>query len=146
MAALLKLEKKFDFVKMRKDVFNLHPILVLIDIGGSILYRCSEKLSIERKIDFQIKKHLHYYRPYKDEFLQALLEHPRIKFGIYSSIMRKNIMPLMFKIFESAKLKNLRTRVYEVFDQEYNVPDLGNGKESWATKRKLEKVFENDKV
>ena len=36
--------------------------------------------------------------------------------------------------------------MYEVFDQEYNQPDGGEKKEIWATKRKLEKIFECDKV
>lgn len=30
------------------------------------MYRCDAKLEIERKVDFQIKRHFHYYRQYKD--------------------------------------------------------------------------------
>ncbi|CDW81122.1 UNKNOWN [Stylonychia lemnae] len=147
LAELLTMHKSLNFVEIKKEVFKQHPVLLLCDIGGSILYRCSERLAdLDRKVDFQIKKHIHYYRPHKDEFLAALITHPRVKFGIYSSIMRKNIMPLMMKIFESREIKNLRNGIYEIFDQEYNMPDLGEGKEHWATKRSLEKVFQNEKI
>jgi hypothetical protein len=125
------MEKLFNLKELKLSVFNQHPLLVCCDIGGSILYRCSEKLDIERKIDFSIKRHIHYYRPYKDDYLISILEHPRVKFVIYSSIMRRNIMPLMFKIFDAPKLKNFKSKVFEVLDAEYNVPDIGPGKDAW---------------
>eukprot|EP00347_Sterkiella_histriomuscorum_P021142 403335095 len=146
MIKIKKLEKKFDLDKLKLATFKNYPLLVLSDIGGSILYRCSERLSSSRKVDFQIKKHYHYYRPYFEDFLLAIMTHPRVKYGIYSSIMHRNILPLLFKIFERPKLRNHKTKIFEVFDQEYNVPDLGYDKKQWATKRKLEKVFQNDKV
>lgn len=52
----------------------------------------------------------------------------------------------MFKVFDEPKLKSHKHKVFEVLDQEYNVPDLGPNKDPWATRRKLEKVFENDKI
>eukprot|EP00347_Sterkiella_histriomuscorum_P009715 403340158 len=146
IVTIKRMERLFDLPQLRLSVFHQHPILVLADIGGSILYRCSDRPDTQRKIDFQIKKHLHYFRPSFDLYLASILEHPRVKFAIYSSIMHRNIMPLMFKIFDNSKLKAHKTKVWEIFDQEYNVPDLGEGKDSWATKRKMEKVFENEKV
>ena len=87
--------------------------------------------------------HHHYYRPMFDDFLAQLLAHPRIKLGFYTSIMRKNVMPLLFKIFELSKLSPHRNAIFEVFDQNYNVPDIGEGKKEYATKRSLEKVLEH---
>ncbi len=78
-----------------------------------------------------------------DEFLAQLLSHPRIKLGFYTSIMRKNVMPLLFKIFELPKLSPHRNSIFEVFDQNYNVPDIGEGKKEYATKRSLQKVFDH---
>lgn len=96
-----------------------------VDIGGTILFRHSSKiLGIKRQTDYQIKHHFHYYRPYYDDFLQSLIEHPRVKFGFYTSIMRKNVMPLMFKIFENPKIKELKNNLFDVYDQTYNVPDI----------------------
>lgn len=41
---------KLDLIKF--EVMKLLPVLVLMDIGGSVLYRCSSSLEIERKHDF----------------------------------------------------------------------------------------------
>ena len=71
--------------------------------------------------------------------------------------MRKNALPLLFKLFDSTKLRPYKAKIFDVFDQEYNVPDglldssvedeqQVNKKEAWATKRKLEKVFDEPKV
>jgi hypothetical protein len=91
---------------LNKTVCQQKPILLLSDIGGSILYRCGERLIFENPInkrnpDFQIRQHYHYFRPYFDDFLKAIIEHPRAKFAIYTSIQRKNAMPLLYKVFEN---------------------------------------------
>jgi len=107
-----------------------HPILVLIDIGGTLLYRCSgNKLTYpmekeggklkEVKLDFSIKRHHHYYRQYMQDFLSRLLTHPRVKLAFYSSITRRNLMPLLSKILEIRQLKPVRSKIFEAFDQEY---------------------------
>lgn len=93
---------------MKKD-----PILILIDVGGSILYRQGSKLLIDRRLKTneycQIKMHHHYYRPQFDHFLAQLISHPRVQLGFYTSIMRKNVMPLLFKIFDLPKLNAYRS-------------------------------------
>ena len=102
----LDLDSKLELTTMREEVFKQHPILVLIDVGGSILYRAGDRVAgLERPVDCQIKKHFHYYRPYFDDYIKGLIEHPRVKFGIYTSIMRKNVMPLLYKIFDKPKLR-----------------------------------------
>jgi hypothetical protein len=45
----LGLSEKIDFDKtLKEEVQNKDPILVLIDVGGSILYRCGQRLPIQR--------------------------------------------------------------------------------------------------
>lgn len=60
--------------------------------------------------------------------------------------MRKNVMPLLFKIFDFQALQDHRTEIFEIFDQSYNNDDARPGRTPYATKRCLEKVFENDRV
>ena len=72
-----------------------------------------------------MKKHFHYYRPFHDEYIKALMDHPRVRLAIYTNIMRKNALPLLFKLFDSPKLRAYKAKIFDVFDQEYNVPDGG---------------------
>eukprot|EP00347_Sterkiella_histriomuscorum_P018758 403344290 len=146
MITIKKLERQFELDLLRLAAFKKFPILVFSDIGGSILYRCNERLNTSRKVDCVIKNRYHYFRPYFDDFLVAIIQHPRVQYGIYSSTMRRNIMPLLNKIFDRPKLRNHKTKIFKIFVQEYNVPDLGYDKKKWATKKRLEKVFKNDKV
>ena len=147
IARKTRLDEKFDMKMIKEEVFKQHQILVLIDIGGSILYRSGEKLmDVDRSCDYQVKKHFHYYRPFYDDYIKGLIEHPRVKLGIYTSIMRKNVMPLLFKIFEGPKLRAYKSKVFEVFDQEYNMPDVQPTKPIWATKRSLNRVLDHPKV
>jgi hypothetical protein len=60
--------------------------------------------------------------------------------------MRKNVMPLLFKIFDLSTLQDHRTEIFEIFDQSYNSDDARPGRKPYATKRCLEKVLDNDKV
>jgi hypothetical protein len=113
------------------------------------LYRSSAKLQTDRRFKSneycQIKMHHHYYRPQFDHFLAQLLSHPRVQLGFYTSIMRKNVMPLLFKIFDLPALNEHRARIFEVFDQSYNVPLNDPTKPIYATKRDLIKVLDHYK-
>lgn len=75
----------------------------MIDISGSLMYRSTLKdkatEEIQRKPDYVIKQHTHYYRPYSDDFLKSLIEHPRIKFSVYTAITKANVMPLLINVF-----------------------------------------------
>jgi hypothetical protein len=105
------------------QMYQENQILVLLDIGGSILYRHKEtkKVSgIEREPDFMVRKHYHYFRPHFQEFIGTLLEHPRVRLAFYTSITKKNALPLLFHVFESPMLKRLKGNLFELFDQDYN--------------------------
>lgn len=78
----LGLNQKVDSEKLKEAVMKKDPILILIDVGGSILCRTSSKLAIDRRLKnneyCQIKMHHQYYRPQFDHFLAQLLSHPRV--------------------------------------------------------------------
>jgi hypothetical protein len=149
LAAALGLTHKIDFDKLKLAVQRRDPILILIDIGGSILYRAGERLPIKRHLKSneycQIKMHHHYYRPHFDIFLAQLLDHPRVQLGFYTSIMRKNALPLLFKIMDLPALNPHRAKIFEVFDQIYNVPIIHPSKPSYAKKRDLNQVLDHHK-
>lgn len=54
-------------------------------------------------------------------------------------------MPLLFKMFDLPALNEHRARIFEVFDQSYNVPLNDPTKPIYATKRDLMKVLEHYK-
>ena len=89
--------------------------------------------------------HHHYYRPQFDHFLAQLITHPRVQLGFYTSIMRKNVMPLLFKIFDLPSLNTHRSLIFDVYDQLYNVPLNDPSKPVYATKRDLSKVLDHHK-
>lgn len=127
----------------------MNPILILLDIGGSLMYRHGSSEppeSLDKVPDFKMRGHLHYFRPHYHTFLTTLLQHPRVNLAFYTSITQKNAVKLLFEVFESPYLKPFKGEVYALFDQAYNTKDPGEGRDSWATKRDLNKVFKNPKV
>lgn len=112
----LELDSKVN-VDLLKEMFIIaKPILVLMNIGGSLAYRCNKELETERQTDYKVRNHYHYYRPYYDELIKGLMEHPRVRLAIYTSIKRYNAMPLVSNIFKSPKIKHLKYRVFDIFD------------------------------
>lgn len=49
---------------------------------------------------FKNKRTFHYLRDGYLQFLRAIMQHPRVKFAFYSSIMRKNITPILLEAFK----------------------------------------------
>jgi hypothetical protein len=68
---------------------------------------------------FNHKGNKHYFRDTYMVFLSALIQHPRVRFGIYSSIMRKNILPIIMHMFEG-HMGIFNERVVGLFDRDYN--------------------------
>ena len=50
-------------------------------------------------------------------------------------------MPLLFQIFDLKELNSYRAWIFEVFDQQYQVPD--SGPKGYETKRSLERIFDH---
>jgi hypothetical protein len=75
--------------------------LVLLDLGGTLFYRLSvtrSDLKDTQTPSFVIGHYEYYMRPGYTKFLSELKETPGINLGFYSSITRKNILPILEKI------------------------------------------------
>lgn len=86
---------------MEAEVNKRFPILILVDLGGTLLYRC-EKKGAGLSFSFKTKSHAYFMRPGHDQFILNLSQHPRVKFGLYSSIMRKNVLPILYRIYDKS--------------------------------------------
>lgn len=86
-------QSRMDWFK--DEVCNKFPLLVLIDLGGTLFYRTSDRDAKGLNFSAKITKYFYFFRPGHIEFLTALYNHPRITLGYYSSIMAKNIIPAM---------------------------------------------------
>jgi NLI interacting factor-like phosphatase len=54
------------------------PILVLVDLNGTLFHRTSEKDARNWTFSEKIKAYFYFYRPGHEEFLLRLYNHPRI--------------------------------------------------------------------
>ena len=93
-------------------------------------------------------KYMYFMRPGYNDFLRKIHDqHPRIKLGFYSSIMFKNIQPVMLEVL-TGELAELRNE-FVVFDQKYNKlmrdhPYYSNLKtDNWDMYRDLNLVWED---
>ena len=65
LATQLELTDVAQKLELTKDAyFKSQPFLILMDIGGSILFRSGTEIECDRKPDFKVRKHYHYVRPY----------------------------------------------------------------------------------
>lgn len=146
---LVTLSQLSDRVCLRLEELRLckvRPLLILLDIGGSILFRSEHLAPVSRKPDFKLRNHHHYFRPHFEEFICRLIEHPRVKLSFYTSITKRNALPILYNLFEAPLLKRVKDSLFDLFDQDFNQPDGGEGKEKWATKRDLDRVFKHPKI
>ena len=138
-------KEKMDTVK--EAVGKKFPILVLIDLGGSIFFRTEEK-DVGEQFDFKFKRFKYFYRPGYGETLLALTKHPRTVVAFYSSMMRKTITPVMHELLQGEVLEGLKTQI-GIFDREY-CTQMRHFKyyseisdEPYDTFRDLQKVFDD---
>jgi hypothetical protein len=92
----------------------MKPILVLMNIGGGITCSSRDKLHFTREPNFCLKGHFYYHRPYLAELLSAIIDNPRVKFGICSSLKRKNADDMIDKIFRG-DLRPLKSKIFDVY-------------------------------
>jgi hypothetical protein len=130
------------------------PILVLIDIGGSLLYKTQDKIASAPQCDKLIRKSMYFYRPNIGYLLETLMKNPRVKIGFCSSITRKNILPVFvhmlskYKIVSTTNVELLnftnkeRIMFFDIFGRDFTSEDP-NGAEKYSTKRDLNKVWES---
>lgn len=80
-------------------------------------------------------------------FLKAVMRHPRIKFAFNSSIMRKNILPIINNMFIKEGESGLFSEhMFCLFDQEYNQKSMEVTGEKYGLIRDLKKVWNSEKV
>jgi len=91
--------------------------LVLVDLGGTLFFRTSKKHETGGKKDLKVKQSHVFRKPGHVKFLRSLYAHPRIKLMYYSSMMAKNITPMLSAILVD-DLVDLSSDV-RFFDQEY---------------------------
>ena len=60
-------------------------------------------------------------------------------------MQRKNVMPLLFKLFDLPALNDHRDTIFEVFDQTFNSPLNDPSLPVYSMKRDLSKVFDHSK-
>eukprot|EP00854_Cymbomonas_tetramitiformis_P032419 gene32419-41115_t len=150
-------------------------VLILLDLNGLLVCRTKERLPL-RQPDFIVpvgyRKQIptyYYIRPFARELVSCLLHDPRCEVAIYTSIMAKNMMPVLrafdnyFKdmtaqgTFEPIECdasasgyidsydESLSDTVIGLFDQPYNAPDP-EGPNDWDTKRDLDLIWRVPKI
>lgn len=105
-------------------------MLILMNINGCLVHRTAEKVTLSnnkemnehkftRFVEYlKVKKNFHYYRESGLIFLDQIMSHPRVKFAFNSSIMRKNIMPIIMKMFDK-NISLFQRKMCALFDQEF---------------------------
>ena len=119
----------------------------MIDLGGSILFR-TDKKDCGHSCDFKFKKYQYFWRPGYDKMILDLVNHPRIFLCLYTSIMRKNIIPVMHELMHDGqgKLDRIKNKI-GIFDREYckemaSLKYYDSIKETpWDTYRDLHTIF-----
>lgn len=155
-----------------------NKVLVLLDCNGLLLHRSKTLFSGRRKPDFNVRTGYRgrfdnyvYIRPHARELICCLLNDSRCEVAVYTSIMAKNIMPIV-QAFDTHHKEMSRQGHFEtiscgastastgyideysstmmddslgLFDQEYNSNDP-QGENEWDTVRDLNKIFRARKV
>ena len=91
-------EEQLDRLKI--EIGARFPILLLHDIGGTLIYRENKKPvgpngeKTDKKF-FKTKSKYVYVRPGASEYIKRLQSHPRVIFGFYSSIVMKYIEKIL---------------------------------------------------
>jgi hypothetical protein len=84
--------------ELKKLACTKFKLLVLVDLGGTLFFRSKDKQVKGASFNFKLHQYMYFLRPGHKEFLLKLFAHPRIKLAFYSSIMFKNIWPVMERV------------------------------------------------
>ena len=71
------------------------------------------------------------------------MQHPRVKFGFVSSMIRKNILPIIQEIFKNDQ-GFLYEHMFEIFDQDFNSKGDDITGEPYSFVRNLDKILGSD--
>ena len=105
-------EKKADEVKKKFQV------LILFDLNGTLGFKSKQSIK-DLKPDYISKNIKFYVRPGIEELLEELYKNTRVKIGFYSSMIKKNIIPILSAVYSKSKLlKAINSKNYLIFDRE----------------------------
>jgi NLI interacting factor-like phosphatase len=100
-----------------KDLcFQKFPLLVTVDLCGTLVLRVSRD-EFPHPGDISVKHKTYFLRPGHKEFLLRLKKHPRIKLAFYTSVMEKNITPVLDSMLTQDL--SIISKGLKVYDQKY---------------------------
>lgn len=106
---------------LHQKVCGKFPLLVLVDLGGTIFYRSSDK-DLRNNGVYKRQQYAYFYRPGHRQFLKRVFSHPRVKLAFYSSIMSKNIQPVLYNLLGGGLADNEMQPILDgshIFDQDF---------------------------
>lgn len=81
-----------------------------------VKFHKAQESGFERKVEmFKHKKNFIYFRENNMLFLKGLMQHPRVKFAFVSTIMRKNIFPIILQLFKK-EMGLFSEHMFSLFD------------------------------
>ena len=123
-----------------KSYEKAQKYFILFDLNGSLLYKANYHIKCPREPDLVLKKTMHFYiRPNISTLLIPLLNHPKIKIGVYSYIRRGTINILLVKLLEKIDAIGKKESIL-IYDHEYCAPDP-MGKKHYDTLKNLTQVW-----
>ena len=92
------------------------PILVCLNINGTIALRTKNKISKVEYVVKEINDKYTYFREGAEPFLKDLLRHPRVRVAFYSSMREYNINWFLYELLRN-DLGLLFERAIGTFDR-----------------------------
>ena len=105
-------------------------------MNGTLLVRAKERVARDADL---VHAKLHYYvRPGCLELVKALREQPGVRLAFYTSMQRRNAVPIIEHLFGAGCLSG--PAAFGLYDRSYNVED-SSGANSWDTMRDLTRIW-----
>eukprot|EP00826_Nyctotherus_ovalis_P029864 TRINITY_DN2368_c0_g2_i2.p1 TRINITY_DN2368_c0_g2~~TRINITY_DN2368_c0_g2_i2.p1 ORF type:complete len:238 (+),score=59.17 TRINITY_DN2368_c0_g2_i2:149-862(+) len=102
---------------------DIMKYFLLFDLNGTLLCKKRYRIDCPREPDLTLKKLFQiYFRPEVVQLLPALLSHPLVRVGVYSSMKRHTINSILDALLERISCVERKNAIL-VFDHEYCIPD-----------------------
>jgi len=112
-------------------------VLLMLDLNGTIAYRSEAAVrGVEPLLNLRRKNY--YPRIGVMEFIKKL-DAAGFAVSVYTSVMRHNVLPFIL-----ALVKDDFSKIYKIYDRDYNKPDP-NAEKEWDTIRDMDKIWSLDK-
>ncbi len=96
---------------------------ILFDLNGTLLYKTTRRLKCAREPDKGIKKIVQIYiRPDVLHLLPPLLKNPAVRVGVYSSMKRQTVSPILDALLEKISATDKKESIL-IFDRDCCVAD-----------------------